>query len=525
MIKQIRIFIAALSVVFAISEMAFAQSPFGRYLGVLKHAQLGQDQLAKLDFVVARQSSSDVRMIALLTLYFGDYNSPEYVTYHFDDVTYNVLTGALIFSQPDQEVSLIVERFSGGAFTGLMRSVSGGPAGVLEMTQKATVTPSRELIQLLSGEYRGTCNGKLKDVQIQTRRSNDDGLKRGNPFGIYEISAQLAEISPGFCMGPAELCVTRIYNDASYNFFTGKLDLVGRTDHLSCDVTGAGLTCGTCRFDRLSKERVALEPQSFQTYEGGFSLAKDPNPESAVDAAPAPLSGLYSGYLFHEKTGIYQAASLNIASYQGADAKGNPALFLSASSNLYFGDFKSTEFVSYRFQEREFPLLSPQIVLERISDDVDAVLQITQLGNGKVKGVWYSLLFGRIGTFELSSSSLPVLPSGSNLMSPLSGLYDGGAWKLNLQVIRESTPINTANPFYPLNFKGAFRLQEITPNIKITGGSYDFYTGKLSMALDDESFFLGMRPDQRHLLLKQPTPDVSRGLQSHQFKTFTKVNP
>jgi hypothetical protein len=286
------------------------------------------------------------------------------------------------------------------------------------------------------------------------------------------------------------------------------------------------LDCESCSLRRTSAEAASLGTKVYPMRAGGFSNTPAPGgSQPAASGAAAQLGGTYYGYLFHERLGVYQPVTLNIVTYQGTGSGGSPALFVSAVSSMFFGDFNSPEYVTHRFDEKEFPLLSPQIALERIEGDVDAVVQLTQLGNGTARGIWYSILFGRVGTFELTNAGPPAPPSGADLMAPIAGQYEGNGWHLDLRVVREATPINTVNPFYPLNFKGAFRLQDITRNIRIANGVFDFYTGKLGFRLEDETLFTGYRPDSTRLALKRPTPGVIRPLLPHQFQSFVKVSP
>lgn len=513
-----------LGVILCMAQSVNAQSQFDRYTGVLSQSEIEQDQLVKLDFIVDRQSSQEFKLIAVLSLYFGDFESNEYVTYHFDNVVYNVLTGTLVFDQPDQDLSLIVDNFAQGRLTGQLRSSVAGAVGRIELAQNTKANPSRPLVQPLWGEYRGSCDDIGTVLQIQTSRTSGDSTRMGNPFGTFETTAQLAEVTPTGCGGNPTLCVMRTYDTGSYNFFSGQLDLIGRSRNLNCTVKTDGLDCNSCILKRTSGEGVSAGPKDFRIFNGGFSQTPSAGrSEPATSATDTQLSGEYKGYLFHEKLGIYQAVSLDLATYQAPGSQGGQALFVSAASVAYFGDHESNEFVSQRFNQKEFPLLSPQIVLERLDGDVDTVIQITQLGNGKARGVWYSILFGRVGTFELNKTGLPVIPTDAVVMGPLSGFYDGqDNWKLELRVIRDSTPVNTVNPFYPLNFKGAFRLHQITPNIRIDSGSFDFYTGKISMTLEGGSLFTGYRNGQDSFALKRPTPGIIRPLSSHKFMNFKR---
>jgi hypothetical protein len=507
------------------SNQSMAQSLFGRYVGVLKHSQINQDQLAKLDFIVASQTSSEFRLIAVLSLYFGDFASPEYVTYHFDNVKYNVLTGTLVFDQPEQDVTLIVSTFGNGNFEGNVRSTVAGDVGVLQMQQGQTITPMRPLVQPLWGEYRGVCDGVTTVLQIQTSRSSGDSSRMGNPFGTFDTTAQIAEVMPS-CFSGSSLCVKQKYDVGSYNFFSGKLDLAGRAQNLACDVTSEGIECQKCSLRRSSSESATLDKKSYPVLGKGYGDTPEPegNDQAVTDATGTSLSGNYYGYVFHERLGVYQPVSMNVVTYQGIGGGGSPALYISATSSMYFGNFQSPEVINHRFNEKEFPLLSPQIVLERIEGDVDTIIQLSQFGDGKAKGIWYSILHGRVGTFELSNGVQPAPPEDAKIMGKIGGQYQGNDWSLDLRVVRESTPINTVNPYYPLNFAGAFRLDEITPNIRIKGGAFDFYTGKLVFHLEDDTLFTGFRPDNNTFSLKRPTPRVIVPMTPHRPVSFKRVS-
>lgn len=131
------------------SVQAQPTSQFGRYTGVLSHSKLAQEQLAKLDFVVEKQSAAEFKLIGILSVYFGGFDSTEYVTYHFNEVTYNVLTGGLVFDQPDQGISVVVTEFSSGVLKGRLRSNTLGDVGELLLSTKLNVQPTKPLVQMV----------------------------------------------------------------------------------------------------------------------------------------------------------------------------------------------------------------------------------------------------------------------------------------------------------------------------------------------------------------------------------------
>lgn len=504
-------------------KSAYAQGQFGRYTGVFQNDTLQQEQVAKIDFIMSRQDANELKLMAVLSIYFGDFANSEYVSYHFDNVRYNITTGTLVFDQPDQDTTLVVQGFTGGTLTGNLRSAVAGNVGRLVLKQGNNVTISKPLVQPVWGEYRGMCGEYATILQVQTARSIEDTSRVGDPFGTYNITAQLAEADPEGCPETNSACVKNVYQSGTYNFFTGDLNLYGRANDLSCKVGAGGVNCNGCQLKRYSGE--AARGNTFSVASSTSTWQTVPAPgrdEPAVVNANDSLQGEYLGYVYHERLGRYQAATFNLIATP--DTRNNQ-LIMSAVATLYFGDHGTQESIAYRFDEKPYNLLSPQVVFERISGDTDAILQVTKIGDGEVQGIWYSLLYGRVGTFLLRKGTPPALPSGALRMEPVAGKYDSPQWHITLRVSRESTPINTRNPFFPLNFKGHARMEDITANIPIAGGSYDFYTGKLTINLNDESSFSGQRPSRSKLFLKRPTPGIIRPIIPHVPQVYQLTSP
>ncbi len=519
--------VLALLITCVSATTAIGAPSFGRFSGTLQHAALGQQQLAKLDFVVSRQDSRELRLVGILSVYFGDFSSTEYVTYHFDDVRYDLLNGTLIFDQPDQDVTLVVRSFNGSRIEGELRSAVAGDIGRLTLNQGEAAHSTLPLIQPVWGEYRGICRGISTRLQIQTTRSSEGASGGGSPFGTYDITAQRAEDDPSGCLGTTTSCVWNVYDSGSYDFHAGRLSLYGQANDLDCSVATDGLTCNDCELRRWSREAVTATDHGTPRQVASWPRAPEPGRDgTAVETPVEGIQGEYVGYVHHERLDVFQPASVNIVTFQDSDpGSGTRQLRMSAVGTLYFGPYRSAESIAYRFDEQTYNLLSPQVVFQRVGSDVDAIVQVTSLANGEIKGVWYSLLFGRVGEFIMRKSGAPELPSGAKVFEPVAARYDGPDWVLGLRVARESASDGSANPFSPLNFKGYMRMPQITPNLPIAGGSYDFYTGKMTIKLENGSIFSGSRPSRQRLLLKRPTPGAGRPLLPHAPQTYNLVAP
>lgn len=480
-------------------------SVFGRFVGVLRHEKIKMDQLAKLDFIPSQETSGNVHLMAVLTLYFGDFSSKEYVSYHFDDVSYNFLTNMLVFDQPDQPITLITEKFTPNGFVGRFRYTFAGAEGKLILKKGKKAEPENPLIEPVWGEYRGKCERGETTLQLYTFRSTEETIRAGNPFMAYEVRGLLGLREIELCRHDphGRPCMVGYFDSSSYNFYTKRLTLFGSPKNLVCEVNGDSLTCDGCTLNRISKETQFPRNFTLNTAEPAF--ATEEKPESALKGDGTSTPGPYTGYLHHESLDIYQSGGLHVLSFQkGTDIK------MSAVAFLFFGGLDSAESISYRFEERSYPILIPQFVLRRPTADVDAVVRVTSLGDGVVKGEWFSLLFGRVGTFEFRKSGPTPIPSGAKIMDVVGGSYKVKniktvEWQQDVRVGLAKTPVITENPFYPLSFGGLLGdgAQFVYPNRAIKGGSYDFYTGRIAFLTEDPTVLaVGERVSGNELRLK-----------------------
>lgn len=487
-----------------------AEPVFGRWMGVLVNERLDREQLVKLDFVTVRRVASEFQLMAMMSVYFGDFESGEYVTYHFDSVRYDVVTGTLVFDQMDQDVTFVVRRFNGGEMEADVRSATIGDIGHVSLRRSESAVATRELLRPLWGEYRGLCGGISTRLQVQTYRSVEDTSRLGNPFGAYEVQAQYAEDRPEGCMGHGSSCVKWLFPAGSYNFHQGDLKLVGTTRTLSCRVMDDTIRCGDCD---LRRHTPALAKSGEFTYP---SKTADWTGVAPAESSASSLQGTYTGWVHHEYLDVYQPARISLVTYQDG---GRGTLRVSAVGALGFGSMESSETIAYRFKETSIDVLTSQVVLENIEADVDAVVKVESMRNGELRGAWNSILFGRVGTFVLAKNGVKASPSW-RVMESVSASYKGPRWAMSLMVVRESAPLATQNPFYPLNLRGSVRLIDITGNFDIQGGTYDFYTGRFALRFDERTPWVGTRVSRDRIALKLSASGPSSPLGSNAFEIF-----
>ncbi|MBI4402802.1 MAG: hypothetical protein HY537_01495 [Deltaproteobacteria bacterium] len=487
---------------------ALGTPKFGRYVGFLKHDSLAREQLAKIDFIVSRSSSNELELKAVLTLHFGGFNSGEYVDHHYDNVRYNLLSNTLVFDDAEQSLSIFVTQFTDGVLKGDVKSIWTGAVGQITLYSDRTPIPAHPIVERLWGEYEGHCGDEKSKLQIYTYRTTEDAAHQAESFAAYSIKAQM----PTRCVDG--LCTVFRYTNGSYNFFLPKeqLTLVGTVNTLICSVSDT-LECtveenaskaGHCSFKSVTRETEQFVPTQFPS---PFPT----NPKGSVEekAISSLKSGEYRGYVFHESLNQYQRASMNLTIFQyGSGSEGGTRI--SAHSKLYFGDFDSREVIPYRFSEKLYPnpIVGPQnLVFSRLEANVDAILQVTEIKDNIIRGIWYSILFGRVGPFELRQNEPPKIDDTAVVMGTLSGVYNNPDWTLYLRVVPGIKPVATSeNPFFPNFVRGSMIMNNgVTPMLPITDGSYDFYTGRIGFtkptSLGIEHGWVGSRTSNNELRL------------------------
>ncbi len=506
----------AVSVLFSFMVGTFvleaAPPKFGRFSGVLRHSSIKRDQLAKLDFVASREEGNTLYLKAILTLHFGDFKSGEYVGIHFDEVRFDLTTQTFVFEQADQPVTLVAKKFTDTEFVGEFRSNYSGATGEIILGRGVPVALKYPLIDPVWGEYRGVCKSKFDGkpvqtlLQLYTYRTVGGSKRDGNPFRAYSVTGTIGEKSQKSCGRlPNNECVWGNISQASFNFFKNKLTIFTSHGNLSCSQSVTGISCNECpNLARISNEVAA--PRTTVPVEHPSSFASTSGPTTtAVTGSLGALEGEYVGYVHHELTDTYQAGSINLLTYRASATPGEAAsLRLSATATLYFGDENSSESLSYHFAERSYPnpLLAPQFVFSQADADVDAILQVTKLGNGIVSGVWFSRLFGRVGSFVFQKNGGVTIPATAKIMPPLSGDYISSLWELYLSVGLGSSEPGTQNPFSPLDFGGwVVPTDGVLRKADTVAGSYDFYRGRLFLQFENGKHFVGERDSRDRLRL------------------------
>jgi len=496
-----------------------AEPMFGRYYGVLRHESRPNDQLARLDFVTEQEANGVIKLRATLVLYFGDFSSDEYASYDYHNVQYNLLTGTLVFDSNERELHFIVNNFRPGTIEAELKTGSG-VVGKLMLKQSGSVNVERPLIQPIWGEFRGICDGIGQRLQMQSSPARPIATNRSDPFVPFIILTQRGDNGGAGCPVGTSTCVTNMYYDADYDFFKGHMDFHGKYGTLSCDVDHEGLTCGSCRFNRSSRENVGKGEKLWATSTPEWVLSSRP------EAPGGSIQGVYSGFVHVEARDVYLPMSLAVTTYQGTpEGSTDQGLMVSVVSRLSFGGHTVTdESINTKFDPRQMNIMNAQPIFDRADHSTDMILKINKIGEGVVEGIWFSRRFGRVGQLYLSTNSAVELLKPEKLNLPLDGSFSDGALTVLTNVAMSDRAINSQDPFSPLTIEGNAWLVGVTTKKPFFDSAYDPFTGKFALSITDEGVIIGKRTETG-IRIKSPNGGIMRPMQPHLPIELMEVSP
>jgi hypothetical protein len=97
-------------------------------------------------------------------------------------------------------------------------------------------------------------------------------------------------------------------------------------------------------------------------------------------------------------------------------------LHISATVKMLYGDWASSEFLTYTYPNVELNILTRQLSIQNDENDVSF---IGILGEGELNGEWFTSSLGRVGNFEASKNHVPTPAIDSLLIRSVSGYYRG----------------------------------------------------------------------------------------------------
>jgi hypothetical protein len=504
----------------AATNGAFASAEFGRFVGFLHHEHRAQDQAARLDFIKESEDERTIKLRATLVLYFGNFDSDEYASYEYRNVSYDKASGTLVFDGAERELHFIVEAFRGEALEAKLRTALG-VVGQLQLQQQNTVKVERPLVQRLWGEYRGVCEGVGRRLQIQSSPSHPIATNRTDPFAPFIIMAQIGDNGGAGCPTGASTCVTKVFHDSDYDIFTGHIDFHGAYGSMPCSVDEGGITCGTCRYNRSSGESVRGDVMEFKVSSPQWTIKVDDRaPEEGVD-------GVYKGFVHLERMDVYRPMSISVTTYpstSGTDAERAAGLVSVISSIRYGGHTDTDESINTKFDPRPLTQGDGELVFDRSDNTTDMILTITRIGGGVAEGRWFSRRFGFVGRFALASSGSILLSDPSKLDTKLAGGFSDGKLNIDMIVAMSDRATSSKDPFSPLTIQGNVWYTDLSPRKPFSETSFDPFTGKFALDTDGPGgAYIGMRT-KKGIKLKVPNQGILRPMQSHSFIELMEVS-
>lgn len=138
----------------------------GLYKAVLSHNNGKFYQLADITLRTSNPSGQ-IKIAANVKLYFGDRMSPEYFTYEYPDVPYNLLTGEINIVSDENDIS-IIGKLQEGMIEGEWFSQINGLVGdvIAKKPDEPKPADGLQIVKPLSGQYRGTLTNNNPRVNL-----------------------------------------------------------------------------------------------------------------------------------------------------------------------------------------------------------------------------------------------------------------------------------------------------------------------------------------------------------------------
>jgi len=155
------------------SNIFAADSVQGLYKAILQHEGTTFYQSANITLrTVQPGGGSDLKISANVRVFFGDANSNEFMTYEFDKVDYNFITGQMSIKSENNDVSFIgIFKPVAGTLDGEWFSTIIGRVGKFNAKKGAEPNPPEGAVPVktLTGHYRGLIENTNPDSNLPER--------------------------------------------------------------------------------------------------------------------------------------------------------------------------------------------------------------------------------------------------------------------------------------------------------------------------------------------------------------------
>ena len=416
------------------SSFGFADF-FKTYNGHIKYEKNDINQITELDFLTFRDQQNRLQIQAFLKIYFGNQSSHEYLTYYYRNVQYNLIDHQFSLEDPEQDLSVVSTNITSEKIEASVYSTSNGYIGTLTLTDK-TNNNLKNIKDNLDGLYLGTCDGKKQKLRVHTFRNNAEFYSPDDPYGQYQIFSQLSEEKAFQCQ-KKQYCIIGSYPTAFYNFIDGKIIFESENHSLICnkDVNNTINCDNGCSYTPQASSIPRIR-SSHPTPNKSHNIIKH-----------TPQPGIYKGFITYSKSLKTRNFEVRIRSFQKKDQ-----LHLTLRSSL---DSGGKEKINILYKQKQILPIENSFIFFNSDQTTPYILKINRIVGSKISGILYNALQGRIGSFQVDSSTFGLNPPS---MEGLAGLYHSQKYSLKLITNKGSFLGYTSNPFNPNEITGHFTI-------------------------------------------------------------------
>lgn len=226
----------------------------GEYGGVLFHDGKGLYQYGQLTLATSIKPPEGLKVTASLRIIYGNLGSTEYLTYRFDPVQFNPMTGQIVFKNENNDV-MLSGYWSKGEFKGDWFSTYTGRMG--SVTLKKDTTPQPQLGDVLE-PLKGTYQGKFTNTNNQSNLPDKMMISFVTSQDLNKPNGISVTGSLRFYLGPfgSTEYLEYPFSDVQFNFFTRYFTAKATGDYkftLKAEVNNKNTISGTVAADALGE--------------------------------------------------------------------------------------------------------------------------------------------------------------------------------------------------------------------------------------------------------------------------------
>ncbi len=179
-------------------------------------------QYGHLTLQTSFQPPEGLKVSGTIRLIFGEWNSAEYLTYRFDQVQFNPVSGQIVFKNSSADV-LLTGLWGQGEITGEWYSNYTGKMGKFRL--KKNLTPSAEPTGTLFEALRGTYQGSVTNTNPSSNLPERAMVSFVTSQDLTQTNGISVTGNLRLYLGPFESTeyVEMPFSEIQYNFFTRKI--------------------------------------------------------------------------------------------------------------------------------------------------------------------------------------------------------------------------------------------------------------------------------------------------------------